>query len=339
MPKKIRFGVLGVARIATTKVIPAMQRSECTEVVAIASRDAEKARSAAESLAIARSFGSYEDLISDPDVDAIYNPLPNHLHVPWTIQALNAGKHVLCEKPIALNVAECRQLIEASQRTGRLVCEAFMVRTHPQWLRARDIVNSGELGDVGAIIGTFSYFNRDSKNVRNVLGWGGGALYDIGCYPVQTSRFLLNEEPRRVMALIERDPEFEVDRLTSGLLDFDSAHSVFTVGTQLARSQGVQILGTKARLAIEIPYNPLSDRPCRVFLDRTSDVTGSGVETIEIPPCDQYTLQGDAFARAILENTPVPTPIEDSLRNTAVLEALFESARSGCWSKPDQFLA
>jgi predicted dehydrogenase len=338
MPRKLRFGVLGVARIATTKVIPAMQLGEFTEIAAIASRDLSKARAAAESLGISRAYGSYEELIEDPEIEAVYNPLPNHLHVPWTLRALEQGKHVLCEKPIALNVPECRQLIEAEKRSGCRVSEAFMVRSHPQWLRARDIVRSGELGDVRSIIGTFSYFNRDPKNVRNVAGWGGGALYDIGCYPVQTSRFILGEEPVRTLAVMERDPEFETDRLTSAVLEFPSAHSIFTCGTQLAPSQGVQILGTKARLIVHIPYNAPPDRACRISIDRTGDLSGTGIETFDVPVCNQYTLQGDEFARAVLDGTPVPTPLDDSLRNTATLEALFESARTWCWSKPERFV-
>jgi predicted dehydrogenase len=334
MSRKIRWGVLGVARIATTKVIPAMQQGHYSEVHAIASRDGGKAQAAAESLHIQKAYSSYEELLADSSIDAIYNPLPNHLHVPWSIRAAEAGKHVLCEKPIGLSVAECRELMDVEQRTRVKIGEAFMVRTHPQWIRARELKRAGELGEIRSIIGTFTYFNRDPQNVRNVAAWGGGALMDIGCYPIQISRFLLDEEPLRVIGLIERDPEWGVDRLTSGMLEFPSAHSVFTVGTQLVKSQNVQILGSRARLEIEIPYNPLPGVPSRIFIDRTGDPSGDGIETEQFDGCDQYTIQGDLFSKAILDNGPVPTPLTDSLCNMAVIEALFESAHTNQWTTP-----
>src|SRR5688572_27867502 len=217
---RLRWGVLGVAGIATRKVIPAMQKGDLTTVTAIASRDPGKARAAAAALAIQKAYGSYEELLADPEIDAVYNPLPNHLHVPWSIRAAEAGKHVLCEKPISLNARECRTLMDARDRTGVKVGEAFMVRTHPQWVRTRELAQSGEIGGLLAVTGAFSYYNRDPENVRSVLEWGGGALFDIGCYPIQISRFLFGREPSRVTAAIERDPDLKVDRLTSGMLDF-----------------------------------------------------------------------------------------------------------------------
>jgi predicted dehydrogenase len=252
--------------------------------------------------------------------------LPNHLHVPWSIRAAEAGKHVLCEKPISLNVAECRALMDVRDRTGVKIGEAFMVRTHPQWVRARDLVRSGELGRIRTILSAFSYFNRDPSNVRNVLDWGGGALMDIGCYPIQISRFLFGEEPVHVTGRIERDPEFGIDRLTSGLLGFPSGHSVFTCGTQMVPYQRVQILCERGRVEVEIPFNAPPDRPCRLFIDDGKDVFGSGVRVEQFPVCDQYTIQGEAFSRAILENTEVPTPLEDSIQNMAVIEKVFASA-------------
>ena len=335
MPEKVRWGVLGAARIALTKVIPAMQRGELCSVSAIASRDLEKARSAAANLDIPKAYGSYEELLADPEIEAVYNPLPNHLHVPWSIRAAEAGKHVLCEKPIALSVQECRKLVDVQRRTGLTIGEAFMVRSHPQWLRARELVRTGEIGDVRSILAAFSYHNVDLANVRNVAEWGGGALYDIGCYPIQISRFLLGQEPLRVLGLIERDPETQIDRLTSAILEFPSAHALFTSGTQLVRYQTVQVLGTRSRIGVEIPFNAPPDRPSRLFIDRTGDVTGSGIEVEEIPRCDQYTIQGDLFSRAIREKTEPPTPLSDSLRNLAVIDAVFESARTGRWVKPD----
>src|SRR5260370_13998631 len=299
-----------------------MQRSEWSQVVAIASRDPDKARRAAADLGIPKAYGSYETLLADPEIEAIYIPLPNHLHVPWSIRAAEAGKHVLCEKPIALSIAECRTLIEARDRTGVKIGEAFMVRTHPQWLRAREIVRSGLLGDLRALLAAFSYFNRDAANIRNVPDWGGGALMDIGCYPIQISRFLFGEEPVRVQGRLERDPEFKTDRLISAILDFPSGHCVFTCSTQLGPYQRVQILGTRGRIEVEIPFNAPPDRPCRIFIDNGKDVFGSGITTEEFPIADQYTIQGDLFSQAIRQGGEVPTPLEDSLGNMMVIERL-----------------
>ena len=332
MSKKVRWGVLGVAKIATQKVIPAMQQGELSEITGIASRDLAKAQRAAADLKIPKSYGSYEDLVADPEIEAIYNPLPNHLHVPWSIRAAEAGKHVLCEKPISLTVAECRNLMQVRDRTGVKIGEAFMVRTHPQWLRARDIVRSGQIGDLRAIVCAFSYFNRDSANVRNIEEWGGGGLMDIGCYPIQISRFLFEQEPVRVVGRLERDPEFQTDRLSSAILDFPAGQSVFTCSTQLVPYQRVQIFGTKGRVEIEIPFNAPPDRPCRIFVDKGADVFGSGIHTEEFPVCDQYTIQGDAFSKAVREGGEVPTPLEDSLGNMQVIEALFHSAHENSWT-------
>jgi predicted dehydrogenase len=334
MQKTVKWGVLGAARIGLTKVIPAMQKGKVSQVAAIASRDPEKGRKAAAELGIPKAYDSYEEMLADPEIEAVYNPLPNHLHVPWSIKAAEAGKHVLCEKPIGLSVAETRQLIAVRDRTGVKVGEAFMVRTHPQWLRAREIARSGEIGELRAIAGAFSYFNRDPANVRNVLDWGGGALMDIGCYPIVTSRFLFGEEPRRVSGVIDRDPEFGTDRLTSAILHFPSGQSIFTCSTQLVPYQRMQILGTKGRIEIEIPFNAPPDRPTRIFIDNGQDVFGGGVRTEQFDTCDQYTIQGDLFSRAILGEAEVPTPLEESVRNMAVIEAVFRSAASGQWEEP-----
>src|SRR5206468_12919394 len=231
--KKVVWGILGTAKIAKVKVIPAMQKSTWIEVRGIASRSDATAHQAAAELGIPRAYGSYEELLADPQIEAIYNPLPNHMHVPWSIKAAEAGKHVLCEKPLSMTVAEAQQLIAASNRAGVKIGEAFMVRTHPQWLRTRELVRSGRIGELRSIIGVFSYFNRDASNIRNISEAGGGALMDIGCYPITTSRFVFDEEPSRVLGLVERDPEMKTDRLSSAMLDFPSGQAVFTCGTQL----------------------------------------------------------------------------------------------------------
>jgi predicted dehydrogenase len=326
--------VLGVARIAVKRVIPAMQQGGRSRVIAIASRDLAKAREAARALGIPRAYGSYQELLDDPEIEAIYNPLPNHLHVPWSIKAAEAGKHVLCEKPIALTVEEARQLLAARDRTGVKIQEAFMVRLHPQWLGALEMVRSGRVGKVRSVMGFFSYFNRDAQNIRNLPEYGGGGLMDIGCYLINTARLIFGEEPNRVSAIIDRDPEMKIDRLTSFILDFPSGQGVFTCGTQIAPYQRVHVFGTGGRIEIEIPFNAPSDRPCRVFVDDGSAPAAGPAETVEFAPADQYTLQGDSFSKAIRENADAPIALEDSVRNMAVIEAVFRSAQSGRWEAP-----
>ncbi|MGA2132147.1 MAG: Gfo/Idh/MocA family oxidoreductase [Bryobacteraceae bacterium] len=329
--QKVRWGVLGAADIALKKVIPAMQRGEWSEIAAIASRDPAKARQSAQALGIPKAYGSYEELLADPEIEAIYNPLPNHLHVPWSIRAAEAGKHVLCEKPVALDAAEARTLLAAQARTGVKIGEAFMVRTHPQWLRTREFVRSGRIGALRSAMGFFSYFNRDADNIRNVRAWGGGGLMDIGCYPINTSRFIFGEEPRRVVSLVERDPDMGIDRLASGILDFPSGQAIFTCSTQLVPYQRMQFFGTAGRIEVEIPFNAPPDRPCRIFVDDGSDLFGAGIRTETFPVCDQYTIQGDRFSQAIRGQGDVPVPMLDAIRNMAVIDALFRSAESGNW--------
>lgn len=322
---KIRWGVLGVAKIAVEKVIPAMQRCATSEVVAIASRDAEKAQAAAAKLGLPTAYGSYEALLNDPAIDAVYIPLPNHLHVPWSINALRAGKHVLCEKPIGLSVAEAEELLAESRRHPRLkIMEAFMYRGHPQWVRTREMVQNGAIGQLRAISSFFSYFNRDPNNVRNMPDIGGGGLMDIGCYPISLSRFLFDAEPLSVQGTVELDPDFGVDRLTAGLMEFAGGVSIFACSTQLVPYQRVQVLGTEGRIEIEIPFNAPPDRPCRIWHERAG-----AIEEILLETADQYTIQGDRFAAAVLNDTPVPTPLEDAVANMRVIEAIFRSASSG----------
>ena len=334
MKTKVKWGVLGVANIAVKKVIPAMQRGEWSEVVAIASRDIERAKGAAEQLGISKAYGSYEELLADPDIEAIYNPLPNHLHVPWSIKAAEAGKHVLCEKPISLTVEEARTLLEARDRTGVKIGEAFMVRTHPQWLKVLELVAAGRIGKVRSVIGYFSYDNRDLKNIRNIVEYGGGGLMDIGCYLIYTSRLVFGEEPRRVCGLVENDPGTKTDILTSAMLDFPSGPSVFTCSTQVVPYQRVQILGTERRIEIEIPFNAPPDKPCRIFVDDGADSSGRGAEILEFETCDQYTTQGDWFSTSIRQGTELPVSLEGSIRNMAVIEAIFRSAKTGKWEVP-----
>jgi predicted dehydrogenase len=334
MSKKIRWGVLSTAAIGLKKVIPAMQQGHLTTIAAIASRDLSKAKEAVAAHGIPKAYGSYEELLADPDIDAIYNPLPNHLHVPWTIKAAEAGKHVLCEKPISLTVAEAKTLLAVRDRTGVKIGEAFMVNSHPQWLRLRELLDEGRIGELRSVLGFFSYFNINPDNIRNKADIGGGALMDIGCYLVHASRFAFAAEPTRVVASIDRDPKMHTDRLTSAILDFDAfaaGQAIFTCSTQLVPYQRIHFLGTKGRIELEIPVNAPPDRPTRLFIDTGSDLFGGGITTETFPVCDQYTLQGDAFSKAVLENTEVPVPVEDAIRNMAVIESIFRSGDSGRW--------
>jgi len=334
IPRKVKWGILGAANIAVHKVVPGMQVGEWSEVVAIASRDFNKAERAAEALGIPKAYGSYEALLADQQVEAIYNPLPNHLHVSWSIKAADAGKHVLCEKPLSLTVAEAKTLLAARDRNGVQIGEAFMVRTHPQWLRTRGLIKSSRIGELRAITGVFSYFNRDRANVRNIAEYGGGGIMDIGCYPITTSRFIYDEEPSRVIGLIERDPEFGTDRLASAMMEFPSGHATFICSTQLVPYQRMQFLGTKGRIEIEIPFNAPPDRETRIYIDDGRDVFGSGITSESFPIVDQYTVQGDAFSRAICGEAAVPCSLENAIANMAVIEAIFRSAESGRWERP-----
>jgi predicted dehydrogenase len=324
--------VLGAANIALKKVIPGMKKSALADVVAIASRDIAKARAAANELGIPRAYGSYQELVDDPDIEAIYNPLPNHLHVPWSIRAAERGKHVLCEKPIALTAKEARQLLEVRDRTGVKIGEAFMVRTHPQWLKVKEIVSSGRIGELRLISGHFSYYRRDTADVRSRVEWGGGALMDVGCYPITISRWLFDAEPTEVVGLIDRDPEMKIDRLTSGLLRFERGQATFSCATQLVAYQAVQIFGTTGRIAATFHSMPHDE--ARILVDDGSDLRGGGIETITFPAVDQFSIQADRFSEAIRGVGAVPVSLEDAIGNMSVIDALFRSAESRGWERP-----
>jgi len=304
-----------------------MQQGTYCEIAAIASRSPEKARAAAAQLGIPKAYGSYEELLADPEIDAIYNPLPNHLHVPWSIKALQAGKHVLCEKPIALTSAEGQTLIDVARQYPHLkVMEAFMYRFHPQWQRARQLVLEGDIGELRTIQSFFSYYLDDPNNIRNRDDVGGGGMLDIGCYTVSLSRFIFGAEPNHVFGTVEYDPQLKIDRLASAILDFGRGTSTFTCATQLVPYQRVNIFGTTGRVEIEIPFNAPANQPCKIWYQH-----GVETEEIQVEASNQYTLQGDAFSQAVLNNTDVPTPIEDAVANMKVIEAVFQSAKTATW--------
>jgi predicted dehydrogenase len=328
MIERVRWGVLSTARIGVEKVIPAMQRADNLEVVAIASRDDVRARDAAARLHLPHAFGSYEALLASPEVDAVYIPLPNHLHVPWSIRAIEAGKHVLCEKPIGLTTGEAEELrAAAAARPDLKVMEAFMYRFHPQWLEARRWIEEGEVGELRHVHAHFAYHNVNPHDVRNRPEIGGGGLLDIGCYDVSLSRFLFGREPERVVATLEKDPDFGVDRRVSALLDFGGgATASLTSATQLEPYQRVHAFGAKGLVEIETPFNAPPRGEVRLHHRH-----GLTTRTVGFRDVDQYTLQGEAFSEAVLRDEPVPTPLTDAVANMRVLDAIRASAERGGW--------
>ena len=331
--KKVVWGVLSTAKIGVKQVIPAMQLSPWCDMRAIASRSLPAAQAAADALGLAKAYGSYEELIADPEIEAIYNPLPNHLHIPLTLQAARAGKHVLCEKPFSLTAAEAEQLREVAGRVH--IMEAFMVRFHPQWQRVRELVRAGRIGTPRAVQVFFSYFNDDPGNIRNQADIGGGALYDIGCYAIVAGRFLFEAEPARVIALVDRDPALGTDRTTSALADFGGGRQLgFTVSTQAQRYQRLNIVGTSGRIEVLIPFNAPQGEATTVLVDSTGALDGSGVERETLPACDQYTLQGEAFSRAVRGEISLPYGLDDAVMNMRIIDALLRSEHSGRWEAP-----
>lgn len=323
---KIRWGVLSTANIGR-KVIPALQTSNHNQVIAVSSRSLENARAYADELGITRAYGSYEELLNDPNIDAIYNPLPNDLHVPWSIKALQAGKHVLCEKPLGLNTAEVQQLIDvAAQHPHLKIMEAFMYRFHPQWQRARDLVRAGSIGQVRNIHSHFAYNNRDADNIRNSIAMGGGALMDIGCYCISLARYIFAEEPLRVLGQITPYAGYEVDCFVTGIMEFADGNATFTASTKIESKQYVSINGEQGSIFIPVPFNPIADANTNLILKRNEQH-----EDILIVPSDHYRNMGDAFAQSVLLQKDTPTPLNDALANMKIIDAIFTSVESNQW--------
>lgn len=320
---KVRWGILSTANIGVKKVIPAMQKGKFCRIEAIASRDAGRAAEVSSELNIPKSYGGYEELLADDEIDAIYNPLPNHLHVPWTLKAMEAGKHVLCEKPIGLDADEAEKLLQKTSEFPDLkVMEAFMYRFHPQWAKAKSLIEEDKIGRIKTVHSVFTYFNDDPDNIRNMADIGGGGLMDIGCYCISSARYIFGEEPDLVFGDIDVDPDFNTDSLASGILNFPGGTATFTCSTQVTPHQNMKIFGTKGLIEIEVPFNSPIGQPTSVIL-----VIDGEKERFKIPVSNHYTLQGDAFSKAILENKPVATPLTDAVSNMKVIDAMFESAR------------
>ena len=326
----LRFGILSTADIAVRKVIPGMRRATRVEVAAIGSRDAATARSVADRLGIPRAHGSYEALLADPDIDAVYIPLPNHLHAEWTIAAARAGKHVLCEKPLAMTAADAERMAAAADDAGVVLMEAFMYRLHPSWVAARELVASGRIGRLVSVQSWFSYFNDDPADIRNNRAFGGGALYDIGCYNVNLSRTLFGSEPIGVRARITRDPASGVDVLTSAILDFGQGDATFTCAIRSEPDQRVHIYGTEGRISIGIPFNIPPDRPTQIHVTAGGDPpVAPHTETLTFPVADPYGVEADVFAASILDGVPLPFGPDDAVANLRVIEAIFGAVEDG----------
>jgi len=328
--RKVTWGVISTAKIGVDQVIPAMQQCENLEILGIASRDERIARETAEKSGIPRFYRNYEDLLNDPDIEAIYNPLPNHMHFEWTKKAIEKGKHVLCEKPMTLRKSEIKELIQLRDKKNLKVGEAFMVHTHPQWIETVNRIQQGDLGKLRTVQGFFSYYKTDPANIRNIFEYGGGAMWDIGCYPVHTSRFAFGEEPIKVVSLIERDPILKIDRLGSVIMDFPSGQCVFTVSTQAVAYQRMMFFGEEKKIEMEIPFNAPNDRKCNIYLD-DGDKFMKNRKEISFNICDQYAIQGEKFSEAIISDGAVPVSLEDAYNNTSVIEAIFESEKTGTW--------
>jgi predicted dehydrogenase len=318
---------MSTADIGHEKVVPAMKRAARTSVVAVASRNLESARQFAHDLAIPTALGSYEELLASDEVDAVYIPLPNHLHAEWAIAAARAGKHVLCEKPMALNASEAARMVAVAEQAGVQLAEAFMYRLHPSWQKVVEIVRSGRIGRLTAVQSWFSYFNDDPGNIRNIPEVGGGALYDIGCYCVSLSRLLFDDEPHRVSGSVVRDPTMDVDVLTSGILEFDTGVATFTCSTRVETDQRVHIYGTEGRISVGIPFNIPPDRDTEIFVTSGGEPpVAPATETISFPPADPYTVQAEQFAAAVLDGTPLPFSASDAIGNMRAIDLLFEAA-------------
>ncbi len=327
--EKINWGVLGAANIAVNKVIPSFKNCGYSSLQGIASRDINKAKKIANEMKISKAYGSYEELLADSDIQAIYIPLPNHLHIPWSEKALKAGKHVLCEKPIAMDATEAKKFLEFSKDfPNQKIMEAFMYKHHPQWVKVLEMVRGGKIGEVKTIHSVFTYFLMDPENCRNRIEMGGGGLMDIGCYPINLSRMLFDKEPERVMGVIEKDQNFKTDRHTLALMDFGTGTASFSCSTQMSPYQRANIIGSEGRIEIQIPFNQPEDKPARILY-----FNGKKEKQISFSAADQYSIQLDLFSKAILNDSPVPVPLEDAVCNMNVIDAIFKSADTGQWEK------
>tara|TARA_B100000683_G_scaffold269123_1_gene305472 strand:- start:662 stop:1669 length:1008 start_codon:yes stop_codon:yes gene_type:complete len=329
----INWGILSTAKIGWEHVIPAIKKSKNSQVIALASRNLSSARVLTKKFKIPKSYGSYKELYEDKDVDVIYNPLPNHLHIKSSIEACKNKKNLLLEKPLSLKSKDIDPLIEIASQNKVIVKEAFMVRHHPQWQWVKKYIKSGKLGSISSISTVFSYNNKNPKNIRNIKKFGGGAIYDIGCYPTVISRFLLDKEPKRVVGLAKNDKKFKTDILSSVVLDFGEIYSSFIVSTQSTFSQQVIILGTKKTLIVENPFNAVATKPTTVVIYNGKSIYRKENTTKVFPATDQYEHQVTKFSNELLYKTKADYDLIDAKKNMKVLDAIFMSIKKSKWIK------
>ncbi|MDK9696333.1 MAG: Gfo/Idh/MocA family oxidoreductase [Siculibacillus sp.] len=323
-----RWGILSTAKIARELVIPAILDSSNGVVAAIASRDEARAAELARRFGVPRTFGSYEAMLADDAIDGVYVPLPTAQHVEWTLRAVEAGKHVLCEKPIALSAPEIDALIAARDRVGVTVSEAFMVTYSPVWAKVRELLASGAIGRLRQVQGAFTYYNRDPANMRNRPELGGGGLPDIGVYPTVTTRFATGREPVRVQASLERDPDFGTDCWASVRADFGDFELSFYVATQLAARQVMVFHGDEGVIEVKSPFNANRWGAEEIELSNR----GHGESTIfRFPDNRQYRREVEAFVTAATGGTAEVVTLENSKANQAMIDAVYRAAEHDRW--------
>ena len=332
----VRWGVLSTSMIATKRVIPAMQQSSLLKVAAIASRNLDSAQEHATRLGVPRAYGSYEELLADPAIEVVYIPLPNPMHVEWSIKAMEAGKHVLCEKPVAMNAQEAERLIPVRDRTGKLIEEGFPFVNHPQWHFIRKTIADDVIGKVRGVTAMMAYNNMDPANLRNRPDMGGGALYDAGCYVIQAVRLTFAAEPVRVMALFDIDPNFGTDRMISATLEFKEGHATFICSTQAGPTTGGShqqfgVLGGKGWLRADFPFSHSTPSYCRISIGDTASLGGLPAREEAFNAVNQYQLQAERFSRLVRGQKVEAFPIENAVANMKVIDALFRSGKSKNW--------
>lgn len=322
MSEKINWGILGAAAIAKDQLMPAIKQSTNSNLMALASREIEKAKIIAEANNIPKCYGSYDELLNDPQIDAVYIPLPNHLHMEYTIKAIQKGKHVLVEKPICLKSNDVEEIIKVMNDFPQVkVMEAFMYKLHPQWIKVKELITDGAIGKLKFIQSSFSFFDDNPKSIVNTKEYGGGSLYDIGCYPVSVSRFLFDDQPKLICANMEIDPNLGIEVTTNCILEFENGRSQFFSSIRMKDNQNVKIFGTEGIIELVLPFNPLPNKQAEIIL-----IKNETKEIIKVDSCNQYEIEVSLFSKSIIENTEPPVSIYDSLNNMLVIDKIFESA-------------
>lgn len=324
----LRFGIISTAKIGREAVVPAIQDAENCVVTAVASRDLARAREMADRFSAPHAFGSYEEMLASDTIDAVYIPLPTSQHIEWAIKAADAGKHVLCEKPIALKAAEIDKLIAARDRNKVLISEAFMVTYAPVWRKVRSLIAEGAIGKLRHVQGVFTYFNRDPGNMRNIPELGGGGLPDIGVYPTISTRFSTGLEPLRIQAVTERDPEFGTDVYSSVKADFGDFELSFYISTQMANRQLMVFHGTEGFIEVKSPFNADRWGPEEIELSNRAHNQST---IFRFQDSRQYRKQAEAFARAAKGEQEEIVTLENSKLNQKVIDAIYRASEKDGW--------